>query len=244
MTSGKTSVKKAALMALSQSAILGLISLMLLVSCHNNPDIKAPEAVKDSVSNGGGGSIGKDSNGLTSAAKKHTDTITADIHTNHGTKKDSVRKILRKLEDSIGKKNATLSQVPAKDNTVVQKTESAPAAISPKPAETQAAPDANDKFVSKYGVIPRNTTESNINSFLEAFPDKSILVKVNFDGTADTEMNGVRNQIIKVLKNLGYNNIAPQPASLEPIRMPKEIHYELQRNGSVIVWIPISNSNQ
>ena len=134
--------------------------------------------------------------------------------------------------------------MPAKDNTAIQKVESVPAAISPKPAESQPAADANDKFVSKYGVIPRNATESNINSFVEAFPDKSILVKVNFDGTADTEMTAVRNQIIKVLKNLGYNNIAPQPASIEPIRMPKEIHYELQRNGSVIVWIPVNNANQ
>ena len=97
------SPRKRADRTVSRISVVGIMTLMLLASCHNNPDIKAPEAIKDSVSTGGnGGSIGKDT--ISAAARTHTDTVNADIPSKHGARKDSVKKILKKLEDSTGKK--------------------------------------------------------------------------------------------------------------------------------------------
>ena len=60
---------------------------------------------------------------------------------------------------------------------------------------------------------------------------------MNFDSAPDAEMTQVKAQIIKVLKNTGYTNVSEQSATVEPRRMPKEIHYELQHDGSVVIWV-------
>ena len=57
-------------------------------------------------------------------------------------------------------------------------------------------------------------------------------------------MLGVRAQIVKVLKKLGYNDIVDQPIVLHPMHMPKDIHYELQHDGSVVIWVPVADTGQ
>ena len=57
-------------------------------------------------------------------------------------------------------------------------------------------------------------------------------------------MKSVKTQIIKVLRSSGYTNVQDQSATIEPKRMPTEIHYELQRDGSVILWVPVANAGQ
>jgi hypothetical protein len=97
-------------------------------------------------------------------------------------------------------------------------------------------------FISKYGTIPRNATKDNITEFVIAFPDKTTLIKIYFDTDPDSEMQGVKAQIVKVLKQSGYTNINEQSQTLHPMHVPKEIHYELQHDGSVVIWIPPINS--
>ena len=125
------------------------------------------------------------------------------------------------------------------------KTAAPPAASSPAPQPSVSAPAASTPgppavFVPKFGTIPRNATNDNITGFLNAFPDKRTVIKINFDAAPDEEMNGVKAQITKVLKTAGYTNVVSQSQTVEPRRMPTEIHYELQRDGSVIFWVPVA----
>jgi hypothetical protein len=230
--------------------ILLSVLLFSLGACHNDTDVKAPEMPKDSVATGGRGSgtkdssasgssgVAKDSVGYISGTKRLVDTsqLTANLKIKKAGK-DNAKHISKSVSDTLGKGNVI------KDNTTVQKpdVDKAAAVVQRAAAENNPPAGNTDHFVSKYGVIPRNATENNITSFLNAFPDKTILVKINFDATPDAEMNAVKAQIIKVLRASGYTNVADQSGTLEPIRMPKEIHYELQRNGSVVIWVQPAN---
>jgi hypothetical protein len=221
-----------------------LLAAICVASCRDKPDEKAPEFT-DSTATGKTGAGAGDS----STIKKSTGASGDSIGYIPGTKKmkDSAKKttVLKtgsnrkdsvqqdpKTRDAKQASTATVENVPA---TKANNDKPAPGA---KPATSVAAPEV---FVSKYGVIPRNATEDNIIEFLKAFQDKTILIKINFDGTAiDAEMKGVKAQITKVLKNTGYTNISDQSMITEPIRMPKEIHFELQHDGSVVIWVPVA----
>ncbi|HXB44689.1 MAG TPA: hypothetical protein VNV85_11550, partial [Puia sp.] len=112
---------------------------------------------------------------------------------------------------------------------------------NPSPEKPTGSDAGNRPFVSKYGIIPRDANESNLTVFFNTFPGKSTLIKVNFDGPADAEMNTVKTQIIKVLRKSGYINVIDHSETIEPKQIPKEIHYELQHDGSVVFWVPPSN---
>ena len=239
--------------ASSPVKIILLSITVLTFSCKNDADVKAPEQKDSTAAGKGGGSAtdssnkklsGKDSVDYVPGTKKLIDTarLSVKIKTkeNH---KDSTRAIAK---NSDNKKENKAAENQATDNKLepINNTDNAKTVVKPITANKTAPVENPDNFISKYGVIPRNATENNIGSFLEAFQDKTILVKINFDGPADAEMTAVKAQIIKALKKTGYTNISDQSTSIEPIRMPKEIHYELQRNGSVVIWVPIANNGQ
>ncbi|HEY4876556.1 MAG TPA: hypothetical protein VIH86_13345, partial [Puia sp.] len=71
-----------------------------------------------------------------------------------------------------------------------------------------------------------------------AFTDKTIFIKIYYNADPDADMQNVKVQVVKVLKKSGYSNISDQSLTLHPIHVPKDIHYELQHDGSVIIWIP------
>ena len=144
------------------------------------------------------------------------------------------------MKTSENQKDRTKEAVSEATKTTDVKPKENPAPVtSNAPATTNTGTEVVDN-TSKYGVIPRNATETNMALFFKAFTDKNTSIRINFDGTADAEMNKVKAQIIKVLKTAGYTNVADQSTSIDPIRMPREIHYELQHDKSVIFWVPIA----
>ena len=224
-----------------KTALLPL--MMLMFSCNNDQnEKKAPDITKDSVQTKSGeaekndtATIKKNDAANTPALEKpkskdSSSTSTANI-------KKAEKKIKEKKSSTRDSANAT-----KKDATeAIKKDNAVTTTPTTKPANVGSGPTV---FKAKYGIIPRDATESNITGFVNAFPDKSTIIKVNFDGPADAEMNSVKAQITKVLKKLGYTNVQSQSATIEPQRMPKEIHYELQRDGSVVFWVQPANQEQ
>jgi hypothetical protein len=214
--------------------MLLMLVMVFILSCKND---QQDQQVADSTKVAGG-------NGIDASRKVDTTTIKKDnvAATISSGKKDSVvttTKIKnagnkKQKRDTLDAIKSSLAPVAKNDNTVNKN-------ITPPPVKPV---DPNAPFVSKYGTIPRNATTDNVTSFFNAFPDKGTLIKVNFDGPADAEMTSVKAQIIKVLRGSGYTNVQDQSATIEPKRMPKEIHYELQRDGSVILWVPVANTDQ
>jgi hypothetical protein len=211
-----------------------MLVMIFILSCKNDQqDQQVADSTKVAAGNGTGTSkkadtstINKDNAAATvSSAKK--DSVVA-------TKKIKIAGNKKQKRDTLDAIKSSMAPVAKTDNTVNKN-------ITPPPIKPV---DPNAPFVSKYGTIPRNATTNNVTSFFNAFPDKSTLIKINFDGPADAEMTSVKAQIIKVLRGSGYTNVQDQSATIEPKRMPKEIHYELQRDGSVILWVPIANTDQ
>jgi hypothetical protein len=168
----------------------------------------------------------------------HTDAPLADDSkekkiTNNKSKKTEKNSV---ASDSFQRIKPTVSPVSKHENATPNTTVPNPSPV--KPASTDAG---NRPFVSKYGIIPRDANESNLTVFFNTFPGKSTLIKVNFDGPADDEMNIVKTQIIKVLRKSGYINVIDHSEIIEPKQIPKEIHYELQHDGSVVFWVPPAN---
>ncbi len=225
-----------------------LSAAVLILSCKGKTDQKAPEMIKDSLAAANGGGNGtidsstankgnkpsKDTLAYVQGTKKIKDTVKTAVNIkNRENKKDSAKTGAANRKYTDDKANEAVKV----DNSSAAKTDNT--------ATNSSGAGTPGVFVSKYGVIPRNATENNITEFITAFPDKTILIKVNFDGTeADAEMKAVRTQIIKVLRNTGYTNVSDQSIIIEPIRMPKEIHFELQHNGSVVIWVPVANNDQ
>ncbi|HLX91281.1 MAG TPA: hypothetical protein VKR32_06335 [Puia sp.] len=213
-----------------------------IFSACKDTDTKAVPLIQDSTTGAGSGSgsgkSGTDSSGSSSehqiknpttaidsvATKgKHTaDSIKTRIAARSVKKKSIVKdsSLLSEDDNALAAKKAKISSA---DNTRV---ESNTGTLAAKP------------FVSKYGTLPRNITTDNISEFLIAFQDKTIPIKIYFNADPDADMQNVKSQIAKVLKKSGYSNIADQSLTLHPMHVPKDIHYELQHDGSVIIWIP------
>lgn len=96
-------------------------------------------------------------------------------------------------------------------------------------------------FIPKYGVFPWEPTAENITDFTTAFPDKNTVIRVGFNADQDASMQAVKAQIIKTLKKSGYKKVSDESPTVHPMRVPKDIHYELQRDESVIIWVPTVN---
>jgi hypothetical protein len=218
-----------------------VFTMVFLLSCKNDQQDKQ---VADSTKILAGGGVDTTKRLDTSGFKK--DNIVA---ASPAIKKDSSNISSSKTKSSTNKKtnsgkHDTLDAIKSSIEPVAKNDVTVNKNVTPPPVKTETKVDPNAPFVSKYGTIPRNATTSNVTSFFTAFPDKSTLIKINFDGPADAEMTGVKTQIIKVLRSSGYTNVQDQSATIEPKRMPKEIHYELQRDGSVILWVPVANTDQ
>ncbi len=217
-----------------------------LLSCTNNEnEKKVPDVIKNPTQTDSGVIIKTDSVGV-----KKNDTSVIYQHEKKAEEKiknsSSVDKSEKKEKKNKEKKIAeTDTSILVKKGTAVVSKNTNSAVSDPANKQSAIKPVAvdavNKPFVSKYGIIPRDANENNLTVFFNTFPDKNTLIKVNFDGPADAEMNSVKAQIIKVLKKSGYTNVSDRSETIEPKRMPKDIHYELQHDGSVVFWVPIAN---
>jgi hypothetical protein len=218
-----------------------LITALLFYSCQNE-DTKAPDLPKDSTSVGtkGGVGSGKDSSELAGGGSSTTSSATKDTS-------NRAMLVVKKTDESKNKKQGKSAKKmdAAKDTSSVDNEADLPVIKKTKPVSADLSKTTvgdngvtAKPFVSKYGTIPRNATQDNITEFLIAFPDKTTFIKIYYNADADNEMQGVRAQIVKVLKKSGYNSISDQTLTLHPIHVPKDIHYELQHDGSVVIWIP------
>lgn len=142
----------------------------------------------------------------------------------------AVKKNLHRTDSSITTVKKAIP-APGHDN---------PPAKDLNPPSASAA-DNSKSFAPKFGLIPWNANENNITAFKTAFPDKQTLVRINFDADPDTYMQNVKTQIINALKKSGYQNVSEQSQIFHPTRIPKDIHFELQRDGSVVIWLPPAN---
>lgn len=216
-----------------------LSAMVSIISCKSDQDEKkAPiENTPDSTQKNDTSAVKKtDVDAPAKVTNNIKDSATTIAKTKNVEKKIKENKAMR--HDSVsGAKNIKTS-VAKKDNTTTPADGNQSAT---KPASADAGPVP---FKSKYGTIPRDANQTNFIVFFNTFPDKSTRIRVNFDGPADAEMNNVKTQIIAVLKKSGYTNVEDKSSTIEPQRMPKEIHYELQHDGSVVFWVPIANQEQ
>jgi len=228
--------------------ILMPLVLLFVFACNNNDVQKNPDAAKDSTAATTSGTGAADST-------KHSDTSTVGkISKKIESLKDSP--IVKKINDAVAKAdektkavakdvaNASKKAVHKMDSTIAAKKDELTAtkkengsAADDESLLPPSAADNSKSFAPKFGIIPRDANENNINSFKNAFPDKKTLVKINFDADPNAEMEATKAQIIKALKKSGYTNISEKSSTFHPTRMPKDIHYELQRDGSVIIWL-------
>ena len=226
-----------------------LLAMVAMLSCRNEEnEKKAPDIINPSAETAHDSSMKNDSNTNKENVPLH---LPEDPKKNEGEKSNSAT--IAKTKNT-GKKKEEKNNY-SEDSASILKTKTgkvsknASAAVS-TPAGNQSAIKpvtaypVNKPFVSKYGIIPRDANENSLTVFFNTFPDKTTLIKVNFDGPADAEMNSVKTQIIKVLKKNGYTNVADRSETIEPKRMPTDIHYELQHDGSVVFWVPIANQEQ
>lgn len=227
-----------------------LTSSLLLIACNSEDQQKPADIPRDSVA------VAPSGNG-SSESTKHTDTATSVANAK---KDEAIKDLPKKATETV--KTAT-EKVKSSANApvdatkkIIHKTDSAVSAkkdeaVASAKKEISKATDDNllpattadntKSFAPKYGIIPRDANENNISSFKNAFPDKRTLVKINFDAEPDAEMQSAKTQIINALKKAGYSNVSDKSQVFHPTRMPKEIHYELQRDGSVIIWLqPVS----
>jgi uncharacterized protein YaiL (DUF2058 family) len=223
-----------------------LATSVLIFSCRDT-DTKAIQ-LQDSTANGGSGSGKKAADGDSSATgtgsgSSKSGSSSSDSFANKMPVVQSIsdnNKIKTPVKFAKKKsitKDSTTATNSDNDNVPAAKKAKITSADNTK-VEANTSSIAGKAFVSKYGTIPRNTTTDNITDFLVAFTDKTIFIKIYYNADPDTEMQNVKTQVVKVLKKSGYSNISDQSLTLHPIHVPKDIHYELQHDGSVIIWIP------
>jgi hypothetical protein len=215
---------------------LALLSASVIIFSCQDEDTKAPQMLKDSLAKGNGS--GSDTSATNNAgssknnsAVKDTSVSTMPVVKSAGdnTKIKTPVKSAKKI--AAAKDSATADDIPAVKKTKI------PSADNTKTTVADNTVTAKP-FVSKYGTIPRSATQDNITEFLIAFTDKNTFIKIYYNADPDAEMQTVRAQIVKVLRKSGYTNVSDQFLTLHPMHVPKDVHYELQHDGSVIIWIP------
>lgn len=201
-------------------------AILLLASCGNEDIKTTPPETKDTVVSSGNGN--GNGNAITDTTQ-HVASTKIPVAEKPEPVTDNLKKTNKAKEDSIKNSLQTMNS----KTTIAE--------LNNKPAPT-IKNDIDKPFVYKFGIIPWNPDANNIPDFLTAFPDKKILIKINFDATPDDKMQTVKTKIVAALKKAGYNNISSQSLVIAPKRMPKEIHYELQREGNVVIWVPTVSS--
>lgn len=228
---------------LAKISIFLLAFFILTASCGNEDKEKqSVDVPKDSVAADKTAKAPVDSNktiDTTSAAPSGSADRVKDAskrvkdavdHASEKIKKDAnavVKKAVHKADSAVNAKKSEAAEVVKKDLSA--------ATDKLSPASTA---DNSKSFAPKYGLIPWDANENNITAFKNAFPDKQTLVKVNFDADPDAQMQTEKTQVLNALKKAGYKNVSDQSQTFHPTRIPKDIHYELQRDGSVIIWLP------
>ncbi len=227
--------------------ILIFSAMILVCSCSNEDTKTNPPTDSTATAQNGKGQIDsskQQNDSTTSMPSKITanskDSLAMQNNTaiektkkNAAALSDHTKKILHKTDSAANLKSAEAA-ASKKESTTSTDEKLVPASVA----------DNSKAFAPKYGLIPRDATENNITSFKNAFPDKQTLVKINYDADPDAEMQAVRTQIITALKKSGYTNISDKSTTFHPTRMPKDIHYELQRDGSVIIWLQPATTDQ
>ena len=216
---------------------LALFCVTVFIFSCQDEDTKAPQMLKDSTAKGNGGA-GDTSSATNNAGSSKNNSVVKDTSvsampvvksTGDNTKIKTPVKSAKKI--AAAKDSATADDVPAVHKAKIATTDNTKTAIGDNTVTAKP-------FVSKYGTIPRNATQDNITEFLIAFTDKNTFIKIYYNADPDAEMQSVRTQIVKVLRKSGYTNVSDQFLTLHPMHVPKDVHYELQHDGSVIIWIP------
>ncbi|HLK30452.1 MAG TPA: hypothetical protein VKT28_17850 [Puia sp.] len=225
---------------------------LLLFACKDESKEKTPDITKDSAataqSGQGTGSTTKDDSASTNSSAKKSEPADANDNTKPATEavKGAIDKVKSKTSDAVEATKKTVhkadSAIAAKKDETVPAKKDATAANTDEKLLPASSADNSKAFAPKYGLVPRDATENNITSLKNAFPDKQTLFKVNFDAEPDAEMQEVKTRIITALKKSGYTNISEKSITFHPTRMPKDIHYELQRDGSVVIWLQPANA--
>ncbi|HVM87041.1 MAG TPA: hypothetical protein VMT76_02560 [Puia sp.] len=234
-------------------------------ACSNEDKQKTVDSTKDSTSSKGTVQPPNDSTDNMKQADsttvaspiKATDVKKGVSNKVNDVSKTEPRKGAEAIKVADEKTQSTVAAVADAGKTAARKTDSAVSSAAAKTGppitkkESKTADDEglipanvadNSKSVApKYGIIPRDANENNISNFKSAFPDQRTLVRINFDADPDTEMQNTKIQIINALKKSGYNNISNKSITFHPSRMPKDIHYELQHDGSVVIWVQPAN---
>src|SRR5579871_661718 len=218
---------------------------IFISSCQDESKEKKAEIPKDSTTTGTGGG--------TSQGKDTANTSVSSGVDNKTKNSAAVQPTATDTKNASDKSKATTPVVAVKKNKEPKENETTPKAVTPAATvATNATPPAADNtkiqaadlpttsekpFVYKYGLIPWDATADNITSFKNAFPDKGTVVKINFDNDPDAAMQNVKTQIVKALHDAGYTNVDAQSKTFHPARIPKDIHYELQHDGTVVIWL-------
>jgi hypothetical protein len=225
-------------------------ALSALISSCRDTDTKAIQLTQDSTAAGSGSGSGKKttSSDSTTIASSNNGSSLGDSSVN---KKIAVKPLTGDVKSktsgkaakkkTLGKDSAAVASGDDDNSPAIKKAKIATADNTKIQANTSSI--AGKAFVSKYGTIPRNATQDNITDFLTAFTDKTIFIKIYYNADPDADMQNVKAQVVKVLNKSGYNNISDQSLTLHPIHVPKDIHYELQHDGSVVIWIPPASTD-
>ena len=218
--------------------------LFLAMACHNN-DRQNPAQTADSTAAAKSGhGTGSDSNSFRSSA---SDTAGNASHSGNSAPAAAGSETAsnKGSSKSAGKaaSHGSKKSAAGPDSSKTNGSQSAIPTLSPANAGSQPsnAIDLSKPFAPKYGLIPWDANQNNITDFKNAFPDKQTLVRVNFDNDPDDQMQKEKATIIDALKKAGYKNVSDQSKTFHPVRTPKDIHYELQRDGSVVIWLPPLN---
>jgi hypothetical protein len=221
----------------------------LIFSCRDT-DTKAIQLTQDSAAAASGSGSGKKTSSIdsTTVASSNNGSSPAD---SSGNKTVAVKPVTGDVKTKMsgkaakkktsGKDSAAVASGDNDNSPAIKKAKIATADNTKIQANTSSI--AGKAFVSKYGTIPRNTTQDNITDFLTAFTDKTIFIKIYYNADPDADMQNVKAQVVKVLNKSGYSNISDQSLTLHPIHVPKDIHYELQHDGSVVIWIPPASTD-
>ncbi|MBS1933312.1 MAG: hypothetical protein JST96_04880 [Bacteroidetes bacterium] len=226
---------------------------VFISSCQDESKEKKADIPKDSTTAGtGNGNLSKDSSTI------HIDSSSVSAaNANDKTKAGPAAQPSLTDAKSSTDKSKTDAAIPAKKVREAHENDKIPKTVTPAQAGTNSAPPADNTkiqspdniptatekpFVYKYGIIPWDATADNITSFKNAFPDKQTNVRINFDNDPDAAMQDVKTKIMKALHDAGYTNVDAQSKTFHPARIPKDIHYELQHDGTVIIWLPPVNN--
>lgn len=139
--------------------------------------------------------------------KKHVNILGIEFND-----KDTVQKIVYSKPDTFYIKTPVISRLAPQGKKSsahknVQKIDSGGSGIQNNAPNygNQAGRDINN-----FGVLPRVIKEADLNELFNKYPNKETRLAVGFIGSPTSEMENVKMQVINILRNKGYTNVAKE----------------------------------